>query len=171
MILEFIKLYIFLVFSRFGYFSHQEENVYQYKNNIVIYSLLSPLCRVLAIAYLQQTMTLLYIYIYIFLQLFCMYNFCPWNLFCTFTLAPLAVCVQCPIRLFSVAAWFNAFPVCSSDTVWMIFRTFQLPLLLPVSLCFHIPHALSLYYKFFIFYNLLSFSLDDIFVSRNCNIC
>ena len=26
--------------------------------------------------------------------------FCPWNMFCTFTLAPSVVCVQCPIWLF-----------------------------------------------------------------------
>ena len=44
--------------------------------------------------------------------------FRPWNMFCTFTLAFPAVCVQWPIRLFfSVVAWFRFFPVCCSGSL------------------------------------------------------
>ena len=77
--------------------------------------------------------------------------FRPCNMFCTFTLALPAVCVQCPIWLLSAVPQFRAFPFCCSGTVWVILRCFQSPLFLPVSLFFHIPHALNFCYEVFIF--------------------
>jgi len=63
------------------------------------YYLLSPLCGEFTIIYLG----------YIVLQSFC-----------TFTLACPAVCVGCPIWLFSIVSWFRASPVCCSGICWMI---------------------------------------------------
>ena len=45
-----------------------------------------------------------------------------WNTFCTFALALSAVCVQCPVWLFSVIAWFLAFLICCLGIVWVILR-------------------------------------------------
>jgi hypothetical protein len=50
-----------------------------------------------------------------------------------FTSALSAVCVQCPVWLFSVVTSFRAFPICCSGIFWIILRWFQLPLLLLVS--------------------------------------
>jgi len=60
--------------------------------------------------------------------------FRPSNIFCTFTSALPAVCVQCTIWLSFVIPEFRSFLVCCSDTVWVILKWFQSPLLLPVSL-------------------------------------
>ena len=48
--------------------------------------------------------------------------FSPRNMFCTFTLALSAVCVQCPVWLVSVIPRFRAFPVCCSGIVWVNLR-------------------------------------------------
>jgi len=77
--------------------------------------------------------------------------FRSWNMFCAFTLALPAVCVQCPILLFFAVPKFRAFPVSYSRTVWVILKCFQSSLLLPLSLCYRIPHALNFYYEVFIF--------------------
>ena len=53
-------------------------------------------------------------------------------MFCTFTLALPAVCVQCPIRLFAAVAQCRALPVCCSGTVRVILKRSHLPLLLLV---------------------------------------
>jgi len=60
--------------------------------------------------------------------------FCPWNMFCTVTLALSIVCVQYQIWLCFVFPWFCAFLVCCSGIVSVILKWIQLPLLLPVSL-------------------------------------
>ena len=65
--------------------------------------------------------------------------FRPWILFCTFTLALPAECVQCPKWLLSVFNEFRAFSVCCSGTVWVIMKWSQLYLLLPVLLL--LPHS------------------------------
>jgi hypothetical protein len=64
--------------------------------------LLSPLCRLFTILYLKQTMSRVYsvaaiLYLQFVLNVLL---FRPWNVFCTFTLALSAVCVQCPLWLF-----------------------------------------------------------------------
>jgi len=61
------------------------------------------------------------------------------NMFCTFTSAFTSVSVRCTIWLFFVLSWFRALPVCSSGTLWVILKWFQLPLLLSVSLMFLHP--------------------------------
>ena len=57
-------------------------------------------------------------------------------MFCTFTSALSAVCVQCPIWLFAVAPWFHTFLASDSGIFRMILRWLQLPLLLLLSLLF-----------------------------------
>ena len=56
------------------------------------------------------------------------------NMLCTFTLAHSAVCVLYQMWLFSVVPLYGAFPLCYSGIFRIIFRWFQSPLLLLVSL-------------------------------------
>ena len=65
------------------------------------------------------------------------------NMFPTLTFVLSAVCVQCPIRLFSIVPKFHAFLVCCSRIVWVILKWLQSPLLLQVSL------LLSYYYYYY----------------------
>ena len=76
-------------------------------------------------------------------------------MFSTFTLVLSVVRVQCPICLFSAVPWCHAVPVSCSRIVWNIFRWFQSPLLLLVSLWLsHSTRAVisivrSLYFRMF----------------------
>ena len=76
----------------------------------------SPLCRVLILIFLRQTVSLGNTV----LQLFCCYySWCLYRsfqcwIYCTFTLVLSEVCVQCPIWLFSVVPWLHGFLVCCS---------------------------------------------------------
>jgi hypothetical protein len=73
-----------------------------------------------------------------------------------FTLVLPAVSVQCPVWVFCSVPGHRAFPVCCSGTVWVIFRGFQLPLLLLVSFCcFYNPRVQYLYRKAFICQNIV----------------
>jgi hypothetical protein len=57
-----------------------------------------------------------------------------------FTLALPAVCVLCPVQLFSAVPWYRAFPVRCSSIFWRILKWFQLPLLLLASPSFFTYH-------------------------------
>ena len=46
---------------------------------------------------------------------------CCW-IYCTFTLVLPAVCVQCPIWLFSGVPWLHVFPVCCSRIFWVTLK-------------------------------------------------
>ena len=94
----------------------------------------------------------------------------PCNMFCTFTSALHAVCVQCPIWLVFVVPWFHAFSVRCSVIVWVILRGFQSPMFLPISLL--LSHSTC---DDFLLWSIqilkfFSFFLDHISVCRNCNI-
>ena len=84
------------------------------------------------------------------------------NMFCTFTSALSSACVQCPTWLVSVIPQYRAFPVGCAVTVWVILRWFQSPCNYQYHFCFHIPHALNLYCKVFIFQNHLNLFLHHI---------
>jgi hypothetical protein len=94
-------------------------------------------------------------------------------MFCTFTLALTAVCVQCPIWLFDVFSQFRAFPVCCSGIVWVILKWFQSSLLHPVSLLLShstCPEFLSLYFKIFSGSFLITFQSPGIATSISVHV-
>ena len=95
--------------------------------------------------------------------------FRPWNMFCTFTSALPAVCSAqygCFLQfLYFVRSPYV--PQVSSERFW---NGSSRPCYYRYHFCFHIPHVLNFCYDVFIFLNLLSFFLDHISVSRNCNI-
>ena len=79
--------------------------------------------------------------------------FLPWNMFCTFTLALSAGCVQCPIRLVFLLYFLNFLLSCYvaqvlSEWFW---NGSSRPYFYRYHFCFHIPHALNLYYEVFMF--------------------
>ena len=67
---------------------------------IIIISLLSPLCRIFTIVYLQPTMFLCCSFSVFRICATCNFMFCLWNMFCTSTLALSVACVQYQIWLF-----------------------------------------------------------------------
>ena len=76
----------------------------------------SPLCRVLILIFLRQTMSLGNTVLQLFccVHSWCLYRYLQCWIYCTFTLVLCYICVQCPIWLFSVVPWLRGFPVCCS---------------------------------------------------------
>ena len=81
--------------------------------------------------------------------------FCTLNMLCTFTLALPIVCVQCPKCLhflyFVLSVYFAEV---LSEWFW---GGIVAHIIYWYHFCFHIPQALNIYCKIFIFQNLLSF--------------
>ena len=76
----------------------------------------SPLCRVLILIFLRQTMSLGNTVLQLFccFCLWCLYHYLQCWIHCTFILVLFEVCAQCPIWLFSIVPWLHVFLVCCS---------------------------------------------------------
>ena len=114
----------------------------------LIVVILRPLCGVFTIMYLQQVMFLRYTSYTI--TVYGTYNAISRV---TVTLAPSAVCAQCPVRPFSDAHRLHCFPdVLFLYICRMFARCFQSPLLLQESLLFlHSTCAVFPLYKAFLY--------------------
>jgi hypothetical protein len=126
-------LFLSLVVYYYCYY-HFMQDIYNY---IPETNRVSTVYSVAAVLYLQSVLHVL------------LFHLC--NMFCAFTLSLSVVCVQCKTWLFFAFPKFPGFLLCCSDIIWVIFKWFQLPPLLLVSLCIHIPHVLDFYYKVFMF--------------------
>jgi len=135
-----VSIIIFSPYYYYYYYYYPCSHLHaRYNDNYIIESnCVSRVYSVAAILYLQFVLHVML--------------FRPWNMFCTFTLALSVVFVQCPIWLFFL--YFLNFVlsryVAQVLSEWFL-KWFQLPVLLPVSLCFHIPHPLNFYCEVFIF--------------------